>query len=697
MAADIDRLDIQIAATSSGAELRLAKLAASLSAVARSLRKAVDALSEETRSTRENTNATEKNASETNKTAQAKERLAKASGHAASGMTKLLKSIGRIAFYRAIRTAIKGVTTAVREGLQNLYEYSQATGTAFSPAVDELRKHILLLKNAFATALRPVIESIIPIIIKLVDALAKAADFLAQVFSVITGNVDANGRYTKAVLSDLEQSNEQAKELRRTLLGFDEINRLDGESGSSSSSGSGLQFVQAEVSEGARKVAEFIKKIPWDKILEVLKALAVFVAVLKAIKIIKGIIDAIKWGVITGRLNLVLALIAAIIAAFALWGDKIGEWCDKAKKDIEDYFDSTEKSGWTLLDNTTKLTKEISSLFVDSVGSLARLVFALVRGDWATAAQEATHLMFNLIRGIVLGIEAFVEFFTGIIDDIYWMLTKVVQWIWNNVLQPIFNFVAVCIDNIDKALKAVWADLKIAFMKLVIFFAEMLADILRIFNGIVNGIIDTINAVITFIGMNPIPPVNISFDAQVDALNETLKEVQNERDQFEATPFTAELVPKWKDEDLKPLGLTAEVDIKFDSVYKQLDKWENNVVEKIKKTVSNVTGVASGVGGGGKWAVNRNFASGGFPTAGSMFIAGEPGAGAEWVGDIGGRTSVLNAEQMATAIYGAMSAALAANPSGGGDIYLDGEVIYRSVARHNNNNVMATGRSAFLT
>ena len=50
---------------------------------------------------------------------------------------------------------------------------------------------------------------------------------------------------------------------------------------------------------------------------------------------------------------------------------------------------------------------------------------------------------------------------------------------------------------------------------------------------------------------------------------------------------------------------------------------------------------------------------------------------------------------MAAAIYEAMSAALANNPSGG-DIYLDGEVIYQNTVRRNNNTVRSTGRSALL-
>lgn len=51
-------------------------------------------------------------------------------------------------------------------------------------------------------------------------------------------------------------------------------------------------------------------------------------------------------------------------------------------------------------------------------------------------------------------------------------------------------------------------------------------------------------------------------------------------------------------------------------------------------------------GGGG-----RTFAQGGYPSAGTMFIAGE--AGPEFVGNIGGRTGVMNTDQMAQALASA--------------------------------------------
>ena len=59
---------------------------------------------------------------------------------------------------------------------------------------------------------------------------------------------------------------------------------------------------------------------------------------------------------------------------------------------------------------------------------------------------------------------------------------------------------------------------------------------------------------------------------------------------------------------------------------------------------------------GGSWHNIKQYANGGMPSHGSMFIAGERGA--EIVGNINGRTEVLNQSQIASTIYNAMISAM---------------------------------------
>lgn len=105
----------------------------------------------------------------------------------------------------------------------------------------------------------------------------------------------------------------------------------------------------------------------------------------------------------------------------------------------------------------------------------------------------------------------------------------------------------------------------------------------------------------------------------------------------------------------------------------------NSIAELTGESYSNVSSYTMK-----KTAMSKigKFASGGFPTEGSLFVAGEKGA--EMVGNIGGRTAVANNDQITTAIYNAVLAAMSQVMSQNGTqpieienkLYLDGDQIY---------------------
>jgi len=123
--------------------------------------------------------------------------------------------------------------------------------------------------------------------------------------------------------------------------------------------------------------------------------------------------------------------------------------------------------------------------------------------------------------------------------------------------------------------------------------------------------------------------------------------------------------------------------------------WEN-VTVSIKKTTgkktisdynnSNDRRARGGAYYSGHWHNIAQYATGGIPSQGTMFVAGE--AGAEVVGDINGRTEVLNQSQLASAIHSAvLSAMQQANASGQSPVFNitvrteNNEVLARAVTR----------------
>ena len=637
--------------------------------------------------------------------------ISKAFSKIISPITNFISSLKRIAFYRFIRTVLKNITAAVKEGLTNLEAYSREVGTEFAPAVDNLRQHILLLKNSFATALRPVIEAILPTIIQLVDWFSKLADFAAQVFSVLTGKVDNNGRYTKAVLSDLEQSNKQAKELRRTLLGFDEINRLDGDTGSGEQQSAGLMFTQADVSDKAvttaekikeifGKIKDFVKSIDWATVGKVVAAIAGIVAgakiatgVSKVVGFVKSLFEIVKkiWPVITSivkAIGPVGGIVIAIVAAFAIWGDKIAAFFNNLQVKGNKVFDWIDEKlqfskGLTAIN---EFQRTIFNLVTETIGTVASMVYKLFHGDFKGALKDLVHLVATIIKGIIQLVVGFANIFLGIVDDIIYYAKIAAQFIWNKAIVPVVNAVATVFAKIKVAVHNAVVDLKIGIQKVIKWILEKVNDLL------LGPLQKTINsAIVTWndIFGTDLKPISLTIDTT--KFDEKVEEL--EKTKLPPITETVQLAAEWTNK-IERLGL----EIDATGLYNAIDTVErklNNAIDGIGRKIATIGGGSGGTG-------NRDFtktyatafASGGFPSAGSLFIAGE--AGPELVANFGGQTGVWNSDQMAQALYNAVSAALAANPQGG-DIYLDGEVIYRNTVRRNNNQVRSTGRSALLT
>jgi len=627
------------------------------------------------------------------------ERLSAAFNGSSGRAQQFIKSIGRIALYRAIRTALKNITSAVKEGLTNLYTYSQTVGTAFAPTVDNLRQHVMRLKDAFASALRPAIEAILPVIIRLVDWLTKAADFIAQVMSLLTGKVDSKGRYTKAVLTDLKQSNKEAKTLektlRRSLLGFDEINRLDDDSSGGSSGGGtevsgGLHFEQAEVSEAAKKWAERIQKVI-DKVKEIgkaikkviddnpwlLKVVGVIVAALAAAKLLKPVLSVIS-GVLKVMKN-PFVLIAAYILASAIAGDKIKKKLDDLKKKTDGFF--TKLKGHNeILDRIITFVQDILGTALECIGLMSSAIYKFVHGDTKGALEDLRLLVGKNIEFVARIALNLLNVLLGILEEIVWGIGKAVTWIHNKIVAPALNWLYTAGENVKIFAHNLWVDIKLGFVYLWRGILEVANLGLGAISDIINNAIETWNEIFG----TDLKPVNFKIDTT--AVDQKIEELKNTK--LAPIKETVEVVGQWR----QPTKPNFKIDT--DEAVRKL--WQlYDIATKAAKKTAEITATARNHAVVWDESSVLTYASGGFPSVGTVFVAGE--AGPEYVGNIGGQTGVMNTDQMAAAMYEAMTAALANMPQQGGDIYLDGEVIYRNTVRRNNNRVRATGRSALLT
>ncbi len=144
--------------------------------------------------------------------------------------TKLLSSIQRIAFYRAIRAGLKAVTASIREGINNLVLYSQAlNGVDSSRAnwtMSEFATTALYVKNSLGAALMPLLNMLVPVVNAIADAFIAAANAVNQFFHAFRGDerFTKAKRYTVDYAESLDRASGAAKELKKQVFGFDELN-----------------------------------------------------------------------------------------------------------------------------------------------------------------------------------------------------------------------------------------------------------------------------------------------------------------------------------------------------------------------------------------------------------------------------------------------------------------------------------------
>lgn len=151
----------------------------------------------------------------------------------ASGLSKFVSSLGRIAFYRAIRSAIRYVTDSFKQGLDAAYNWSKQQGGAnakLAGAMDALSAASGRMKLQLGAAFGGLIVAIEPILIRIINLVTAAADAITRFFAVLNGG----GYYKKAVgsLNDLGSAAGGAgKQVKGLLASWDELNVIGKESG----------------------------------------------------------------------------------------------------------------------------------------------------------------------------------------------------------------------------------------------------------------------------------------------------------------------------------------------------------------------------------------------------------------------------------------------------------------------------------
>ena len=204
----------------------------------------------------------------------------------------LLKMIGSSILFSTIFGVISNIKQAVKEGSDNLVQYSSEYNNSISGMVSSL----LYLKNAWAVAFAPIVNAVGPYISAFIDMMARALNAVGQFMAALTGKgtvvqakkawkdygktISDTGSSAKKAGSDAKKA---AKDFQTYTLGIDELNiqqkTTDSNSDSDSGGGSGGSYtgpspsemfettsVDKGISDFAEKIREAIQNADWKSL-----------------------------------------------------------------------------------------------------------------------------------------------------------------------------------------------------------------------------------------------------------------------------------------------------------------------------------------------------------------------------------------------------------------------------------------------
>lgn len=550
----------------------------------------------------------------------------------AERISHLGAQIKRVALMRAIRSAIKFLTSGLKEGLTALIEWDRTFGnnTSFAAqTADVIAAKWGEVKKSFGAAAMPLIQLVQPALMAVMNLAIEVANVINQLFRSLQGYSTYMKATTGAIGESAKAATGAAKELKKVIFGFDELNILPsdngGGSGSANSNAGLLDFVETDMDRAFEgSLANMINNL---------------VDGIDARELAKQISEKINAG-ISAVNNFLKEL------NFLAIGQKIGEFLTSAFENID-----WNSLGQIVVRYITALpTVLIGAIQKLNLASIGTALYQFLKGaldtaiewirgiDWAATMYNLFSQLGDLIKNLnpielvgkilVFGFEVLKAVvsglagaFTGILESVFdlvgmlggWIVSKVsalLTWLKDNIWTPVTEWL---LNGVHAVLT--WADENIA-TPIKNFFSNLWHEVFDKEETVSKDTEKTMNAALG------------SFKRGVEALRHEGKNIPS-------FMFSA---------GVNIDGLPAIMSRAWRIMQYRLN---NNPLEY--STTVGTTGVNTNVILARQNAIAQDFATGGVPDVGTLFRAGE--AGAEIVANArSGRTGVMNVDQMQDAV-----------------------------------------------
>ena len=165
----------------------------------------------------------------------------------------------------------RNVVDGLRSGMKNLYAWSRTWWRSFAGTLQSLAGNAVYLRNSLAAMAAPMLKALAPAIEFVTDKFVGLFNLINQFFARLTGSFTyvAARRVSGSidgVGSSASHASGEVKELKRQLLGFDELNVLSalddasgGGGGGSGGSGGGVEFEERQIDSALAGFVDALK------------------------------------------------------------------------------------------------------------------------------------------------------------------------------------------------------------------------------------------------------------------------------------------------------------------------------------------------------------------------------------------------------------------------------------------------------
>lgn len=409
---------------------------------------------------------------------------------ASSAVERFNKRIGRMAKTAFVFYAFRRAFTFIRQSIVAMSGLSAVTSvfsdfnekmkTAYTQN-KELQSALASLRGALYTAFNPIMETVIPLLVRLANWLARVISYIGAFFAALNGKkLSDNAAAAQNLAKSVGGVGSAAKSANKQLAAFDKLNNLSEDTASGGGGGGGASdhvSFDTELDEGkTNKIVEAGEKIraAFDKVKTTIQQLndywdkaslgdkfALLAGQLIALFTVIGLFVGLPAAIMAAVALLALFLIQNWDEIKAWWEESVVPFFDDLSLGVETFFDGIIGKIQKFLEDGVKEMRDCKNPFADVFMVIFETILNIVIIA-VVAIKTVVLTVVDFFRAVVKTIAAIGngdwrgawEAWKKVFSDVWNGLDGIITPVINIVCSIIENFLNVIIDSLNGVISA---------------------------------------------------------------------------------------------------------------------------------------------------------------------------------------------------------------------------------------------------